>query len=284
MPPSTQPVVALQKQIVVFLDLLGFRAKMAAVANDPSAAARLLTEYDKIMSEALSVLDNDNGMFQYKGFTDNIVISSPLAQRYHPEERFGFLTNKVAEFQLILARAGWFIRGGIAVGDFYMDERIVFGPALVEAYVLEHKTALFPRIVLSEEARNWMRSFIEFYHPKEDSPQNFDVLVDIDDRAYINYLSANYSFESPEVTREDLEAHKQRVEQALVSNRSDVSIWTKYRWSAQYHDHFLTAMSYDADSDLFISSEALRAGPTSLSEQVLPASFPIPWAKPFTGE
>lgn len=269
--------VRLQPQIVVFLDLLGFRAKMAQAARDAGRAADLLAQYDAVMADAFEVLDGHHGMFQYKGFTDNIVISSPLRDRFHPEERFGVVTNAVADFQLILAREGWFIRGGIAVGDFYMDERIVFGPALVEAYQLEQTAAMYPRVVLSDTAKHWMRSFLEFYSDKAASPQNVDVLIDVDGRAYINYLAANYMWGAPEAARDDLEAHKRRVEAALVDSRPDAAIWTKYRWAAQYHDHFARVAFGDAARDLLISTEALRAGPTDLAAEQLPPGFPIPW-------
>lgn len=40
------------------------------------------------------------------------------------------------------------VRGSIAHGDLYSDQRIIFGPALVEAYLREEKLAKYPRIII----------------------------------------------------------------------------------------------------------------------------------------
>ena len=44
-------------------------------------------------------------------------------------------------------------RGGIAIGKLYMDSKMnfVWGEALVKAHVLEEKTAIYPRVVLSSQ-------------------------------------------------------------------------------------------------------------------------------------
>lgn len=43
------------------------------------------------------------------------------------------------------------MRGGIVCGKLYVDEDIVFGPGLTEAYLLEEKNAKNPRIIISKE-------------------------------------------------------------------------------------------------------------------------------------
>ena len=40
------------------------------------------------------------------------------------------------------------VRGSIAHGELYSDQRILFGPALVEAYQREEKLARYPRIII----------------------------------------------------------------------------------------------------------------------------------------
>src|ERR1700756_3728702 len=53
---------------------------------------------------------------------------------------------------MIAARAfalGFLIRGGIALGGLYHSSDIVFGEALIDAYRLESKVAVYPRILIS---------------------------------------------------------------------------------------------------------------------------------------
>jgi hypothetical protein len=42
------------------------------------------------------------------------------------------------------------LRGGVAEGDIIHDEEGVFGPALIRAYELESRIAMFPRVVVDE--------------------------------------------------------------------------------------------------------------------------------------
>ena len=42
-------------------------------------------------------------------------------------------------------------RGGISIGDCFHDGKIIFGPAMNEAYKLESKVAKWPRVVISED-------------------------------------------------------------------------------------------------------------------------------------
>jgi hypothetical protein len=46
---------------------------------------------------------------------------------------------------------GILLRGGISLGECYEDEDFIFGPALVNSYELEERTAVFPRIVIASD-------------------------------------------------------------------------------------------------------------------------------------
>jgi hypothetical protein len=63
---------------------------------------------------------------------------------------FNFLLRLIFT-QLFSAHLGFFIRGGVTVGDIVHDEHVVFGPALNRAYHLESQVADKPRIVLDPE-------------------------------------------------------------------------------------------------------------------------------------
>ncbi|HEY4091712.1 MAG TPA: hypothetical protein VGN46_09375 [Luteibacter sp.] len=50
---------------------------------------------------------------------------------------------------LRLLYEGYLVRGGIVFGDAYHDDLSLFGPAVEEAYLIESKQAVVPRIMLS---------------------------------------------------------------------------------------------------------------------------------------
>ena len=43
------------------------------------------------------------------------------------------------------------VRGGISFGDFFSDERMKWGNALIRAYKLEDQIAIYPRIIVEPE-------------------------------------------------------------------------------------------------------------------------------------
>ena len=75
----------LTMQIVVFLDLLGFRNRMMAVADDHHEASQLLSEYDDVMSTGLEALGEETDWFKLRGFTDNLVFGIPFDALGDPE-------------------------------------------------------------------------------------------------------------------------------------------------------------------------------------------------------
>lgn len=74
---------------------------------------------------------------------------------------------------------GWLVRGGITIGDFYIDDTIVWGPALLRAYELEDKLAIYPRIILDET----VTSVLSISTIKNDF-----VRVDKDGFRFLNYM------------------------------------------------------------------------------------------------
>lgn len=57
---------------------------------------------------------------------------------------------------------GMMVRGGISVGKLVHEEiGALFGPAMNEAYALESKSAIYPRVVISKEASALLASTLE---------------------------------------------------------------------------------------------------------------------------
>jgi len=79
-------------------------------------------------------------------FSDCICSSSPFT----PDNVFRFIYALEA-IQMNLASNGVFIRGGIAIGKHFENERMIVSEGLIEAYLLESKQAVFPRIITSED-------------------------------------------------------------------------------------------------------------------------------------
>ena len=46
---------------------------------------------------------------------------------------------------------GYLVRGGIAIGDFFVDDIMLWGNALLDAYYIESNVSIYPRIVVHPE-------------------------------------------------------------------------------------------------------------------------------------
>lgn len=52
-------------------------------------------------------------------------------------------------------------RGGISCGNFFKDERMIWGNALIQAYKLEGQIAIYPRIIVEPEIAEIIKSIMK---------------------------------------------------------------------------------------------------------------------------
>lgn len=253
----------LKSSVVAFVDILGFK-EMASSAREAAAAQSLLDRLRKALRESLdhirfyekSANPKGSDIYRVRIFTDNVVIAHPILQ--DAEMELGLVFTQLAIFQTLLATHGFFVRGGVSIGEVTIDEDIVFGPGLVKAYEAESMKARDPRIVLSAEAAEAVRSHLEYYGDKSNAPQTFEYLVDADGQLFINYLQATLLDDQPRV--DIVKLHKKQVETQLSQTRNRPSIWSKYAWVASYHN-FFCAQNVDvipADCQIDLAEFALQ--------------------------
>jgi hypothetical protein len=104
-------------------------------------------------------------------FSDHIVISYPLRKMTQGMEAREESTAASASYNNVSVllqritfcalRLGLLIRGGATIGKLFHDKGVVFGDALIEAYDLESKAAIYPRVVLAPKVTSrafWLPS------------------------------------------------------------------------------------------------------------------------------
>lgn len=166
--------------IVAYLDILGATNRIRENKESQDESLNLLFN---LYSHTIG-LASENGIKKYadikfKVFSDNIIIAKEI--REHSEEEdvitllqcvSNFLCSSVGD------GVGWLVRGGITIGDFYIDDLVVWGKALVRAYELEDKIAVYPRVILDDNV-------IEYV-----SKENLDyVRRDNDGKCFLNYMT-----------------------------------------------------------------------------------------------
>lgn len=159
---------------VAFLDIWGFSAYIEELTekgqdNGFSVLKELFVDLDKlaqhITTKSKSFPPETLNGLNYYIMSDSIIAAIPVDVDYSLEFLVDF-SNEISIF--ILTRYGLLTRGGIANGLIYINDKVVFGKALIDAYRLESKMAIYPRIVLSPKAVKKYIDYIIKYNGEDD--------------------------------------------------------------------------------------------------------------------
>lgn len=252
-----------------FLDVLGFTARIEK-SFEENRGNSLLQEFHEVLARQIKTIqeDTDESLLYFKSFTDNIILAHP---RFSDdlESEFGFILWSISQYQLNMALHGFFIRGGLSIGDLFVDENSVYGPALLEAYTLESKSAVNPIIVLSDDVMALVCHHLKFYFG-DFAPQHRSVLVSPDGRFFINYLDECIfdTEDTEDIDWTSLSKHKINIEIALAEHRSAPAIFKKYSWLAAYHNYFCQRLVNhpDFEESILISSDVASVNFRTLAE------------------
>ena len=167
----------------------------------------------------------------------------------------------INEYQFQMALKGFFIRGGLAVDQLFMDENSVYGAALLEAYRLESKVAVNPVVVLCDNTMKLVDKHLTYYSG-EIAPQLRDVLKGPDGRYFLNYLTECIieGDDREYLDAKSLRLHKRQIESALKAYAAVPAVFSKFAWLAAYHNYFCEMVSsYPEYKDSLKVSETLAA-------------------------
>ena len=210
--------------IVACVDILG-------------ASKKINEDSEKFLNQVHSAYDDALGTFEYicedltsppsiKIFSDNIVVCQPCKDISVKKATFR-VALICALFQERLLSYNILVRGGIAKGDFFMDDIMVWGKGLVKAHALEQTIAIFPRIILHPE----LVGEIEYYKLNPDVKINEILCNDYDDLVYVNFFNESLGIQEP-LFRIGL--HLEFIENEIIENRNDLKVMQKLLWHRNY--------------------------------------------------
>lgn len=142
-----------ENRAVLFLDILGFSDLVQSGKEH-----RLLGALQHVQGRALEV--QKQGKMNFTAFSDCVVVSAPF------EDGLGALRIiRYAKFlALDLLARRLLTRGAVVMGQLYHEGDIVLGPALIDAYRLESKKALYPRILVTNNLRESLARWLQIHH------------------------------------------------------------------------------------------------------------------------
>ena len=175
-----------ERRIVLFIDFLGFKELVDRTTRE----ATLLPDVLAAMDVVGKVGRSNKEMFKSQRstqFSDCMVVSV----RVEETSAVFWLLNDVALTIIEVAERGFLLRGAITVGDLLHTTRHVVGPAMVRAYELESRDAIYPRVIVDPDVLKVARASRSAHHsPAEELEYVRSYLTKDDDgREFFDYLS-----------------------------------------------------------------------------------------------
>jgi len=156
----------------------------------------------------------------------------------------------LAYIQARLAEDGTLIRGATTIGDIYVNDRLIFGPALIRAYELERGVASYPRIILDSRVFDRLADSAELRMPGvTDQVKSLSTVLarDNDGTWFVDDLQATkHELSSrPADYAKFLRKHRDIVKRAVERFPELCSPAAKIGWLITYHNRSVSSASLE---------------------------------------
>jgi hypothetical protein len=269
--------------VVAFIDILGFKEiveanrkrKDNAILNSIQTALSdsyrntvlLMHSMLPMYGETAEDKERLSNKLKYRLFSDNLFVAFEYEDDLEYELAVYWVLNIAMSYQRKLLQSNIYVRGGIAIGQCYCNEHVIFSDALIRAYELESKIAKYPRIVVDNNVlkllnkvdrehifRRTLKKYlvkdwvgIVFLDPFKMMESVESLLGDIarvvktpDDEKYVKSVMSNVVAHAQKDTTidfldEDLNDHVyEDVKRAIKKHRKNPLIQEKYLWLKEF--------------------------------------------------
>lgn len=233
--------VGYRDSVVSFVDVLGFRDLLNS-QPDPAVISRIIRKVRDALAPDRPTRSNDplgKNVSKAFGFSlsDAVVRIRPYDTKFRDGALFWELLALMHAQGQLLAE-GIVIRGAVTVGKAYAHrtDDLAFGPAVAEAYEWESARAVYPRIVLTENAMKAYRSD-ERLRASSEGNETISLLSQGDDGLYyIDYLrKLEGEYDHPGGYYELLQKHKKVIDEGMEKAAVGSTVRQKYQWMAIQH-------------------------------------------------
>lgn len=238
-------VVNYDLRYVAFLDLMGFKSMVEQSIDNQI----ILNNINVALSYIGNMQhDNYNGIMamvdlgkQVTAFSDSIIVSYDASM---PGGGFHVLMDLVYICNDLLG-VGIPVRGGVTVGQLIHDEQKCFGPAMIEAYLMESQKALFPRIIINQSVleydltKSGEANTIEY---EEEYLRRIIKVDPLDKLLFLDYMKQWNEFDEPEVYNEYIIKTREFIIKNLNMYADNERLYPKYEWLKWYYNETITTV------------------------------------------
>jgi hypothetical protein len=221
------------------MDVLGWKDKIKKTCDENSNTNfnelnKIYNTYTGLKKSFKEIEDNYDDNFKLNIISDSIFISW--------DSEVPILTRSIfrtLSYQLkVMAYNDFLVRGGLKKGSIIHEDEILFGPALTEAYYLQDKCSIYPRVIFEKEVkRDFKHRKIHILpHEIEELDLVFNEFVkkDVDGFYYLDYFDLNNcevleNYNRTDITQRDY-YNKLKVIITEGCSLSDPNLRMKYEW------------------------------------------------------
>jgi hypothetical protein len=139
--------MAYETRYCAFVDILGFRGLVHELDAGTLDETKMKDLFYSMQEAPFEVAQHSQEAdLKRQAISDAICVST--VPTLHG---FQWLALSLSTLTSNLLRHGYFVRGGLVKGKLFHDQNAVFGSALVSAFELESKVALYPRVMITRE-------------------------------------------------------------------------------------------------------------------------------------
>jgi hypothetical protein len=261
-----------QKAIVTFIDILGFGDLVKK--SDYGSVKKVLDAVEKTTSPITFAEQNGKeDLPEVVSFSDAIVRVRKFESDTNKRNPFGVLFYELVSLvhaQSELMDIDIIIRGSVTIGDIYISEGRVFGPALVDAYGLENKYADYPRIIIDPKLIREYKTNTLLRTKGQSLRQELEIVGNLlrqgdDGIWFVDYARGiEAELNAPERYFAFLKKHRDVILNQAKSQKVLNAVLSKFIWMAYYHNQIVSDISEERfenyglrRKDFFINSDEM---------------------------
>lgn len=230
--------ITTSKYLVAYIDFLG---GVDLIENDKNNLnlSKIKQIYTFVLNKAMEIEKQETiKKIKYKIFSDNVVIASKIKMNTSLQIKRSIINffYLVALFQIYALEQNYLLRGGITLGDLYIDKDMVWGEALVRAYKQESKEAINPRILIDNSI---IKEVFNKIYSKTNDFQKINYCIDNDKKMFLDYLSITFSDNMKPFVEKWSKNHKNKL--LMYNDKKDEEskkIYSKLEWHKNYFNNF----------------------------------------------
>lgn len=159
----------------------------------------------------------------------------------------------------IIEKTGLLVRGGLIRGEYYVNNTIVYGKALITSYEMESRKAIYPRIIIGDDIPKGLLDILDndtiskFIYFSKDQIHSVNYLNQVvqKKRVYVKNENKFYEVHKALLTK-NINEYGHVDDGSLELHPNQNRVLKKYIWVANYHNDY---MNHIENIDMLINLE-----------------------------